>query len=98
MIGVPAALSQRLAADLKLFGMNAFDLYDFLSSNLMLPLGGILICLFVGWVYGLPPLQEQLGNQGRLNNGGLIRAIFFVVRYVTPLLIAVVLLHGLKVF
>ena len=78
--------------------MNAFDLYDFLSSNLMLPLGGILICLFVGWVYGLPRLQEQLGNQGQLNNGNLIRAIFFVVRYVTPLLIAVVLLHGLKVF
>ena len=98
LIGVPAALSQGVAADIRVFGMNAFDLYDFLSSNLMLPLGGILICLFVGWVYGLPRLQEQLGNQGQLNNGNLIRAIFFVVRYVTPLLIAVVLLHGLKVF
>jgi NSS family neurotransmitter:Na+ symporter len=32
--------------------MNPFDLFDFLSSNVLLPLGGILICLFVGWVYG----------------------------------------------
>jgi len=98
VIGAPAALSQGVMAETKVFGMNPFDLYDFLSSNVMLPLGGILICLFVGWVYGLPQLEEQLGNSGRLPNRGLIRAIFFLVRYVTPLLIAIVLLHGLKVF
>ena len=98
LIGIPATLSQSVMAEMKLFGMNAFDLYDFLSSNVMLPLGGILICLFVGWVYGLPQLEKQLSNDGRLPNRGLIRAIFFLVRYITPLLIAVVLLHGLKVF
>ena len=98
LIGVPATLSQSVTAEMKLFGMNAFDLYDFLSSNVMLPLGGILICLFVGWVYGLPRLQEQLGNHGSLQNDGLVRGVFFLVRYLTPLLIAVVLLHGLKVF
>ncbi len=98
LLGVPAALSQSLTAETKLFGMNPFDLYDFLSSNVMLPLGGILICLFVGWVYGLPQLEKQLSNNGSLDNRGLIRAIFFLVRYVTPLLIALVLLHGLKVF
>ena len=98
VLGLPAALSQGVTADLKIFGLNPFDLFDFLSSNILLPLGGILICLFVGWVYGLPQLEKQLGNNGNLPNGGLIRAIFFLVRYVTPLLIAVVLLHGLKVF
>jgi len=98
LLGAPAALSQGVMAEMKMFGMNAFDLYDFLSSNVMLPLGGILICLFVGWVYGLPQLEKQLGNNGSLPNRGLIRAVFFLVRYVTPLLIAVVLLHGLKVF
>ncbi len=98
LLGVPAALSQSLTAETKLFGMNPFDLYDFLSSNVMLPLGGILICLFVGWVYGLPQLEKQLSNNGSLDNRGLIRGIFFLVRYVTPLLIALVLLHGLKVF
>jgi len=98
LLGVPATLSQSVMAEMKVFGMNAFDLYDFLSSNVMLPLGGILICLFVGWVYGLPQLEKQLSNNGSLPNRGLIRAVFFLVRYVTPLLIALVLLHGLKVF
>jgi NSS family neurotransmitter:Na+ symporter len=63
-----------------------------------LPLGGILICLFVGWVYGLPQLEKQLSNNGKLHNQALIRIVYFLVRYLTPLSIAVVLLHGLKVF
>lgn len=97
-LGLPAALSQGVAADLKLFGLNAFDLFDFLSSNVLLPLGGILICVFVGWFHGLPTLEKQLGNDGALANAGLVRVVFFLVRYVAPLSIAIVLLHGLKLF
>ncbi len=98
LIGAPAALSQGVLAETKLFGMNPFDLFDFLSSNVLLPVGGILICLFVGWVYGLPELEKRLSNEGTLNNRSLIRAVFFLVRFIAPLSIAIVLLHGLKVF
>ena len=98
LLGAPAALSSSLTAEMKLFGMNPFDLFDFLSSNVLLPLGGILICLFVGWVYGLPQLEKQLSNHGTLNNRFLLKTVFFLVRFLTPLLIAAVLLHGLKVF
>ena len=97
-LGVPASLSNSTMADVKVFGMNAFDLFDFLSSNVLLPLGGILICLFVGWVYGLPQLEKQLSNDGKLANACVIKAVFFLIRVVTPLAIAVVLLHGLKLF
>lgn len=98
VFGAPAALSQGVAAEFKLFGMNAFDLFDFISSNLLLPLGGILICLFVGWTYGWQETLKQLSNDGRLRNTTLVRTVFLLVRVVTPLSIAAVLLHGLKVF
>ena len=98
LLGAPAALSSSLTAEFKLFGMNSFNLFDFLSSNILLPLGGILICLFVGWVYGLPQLEKQLSNNGTLHNRLLLKTVFFLVRFLTPLLIAAVLLHGLKVF
>ena len=78
--------------------MNPFDLFDFLSSNILMPLGGILICIFVGWVYGLPELEKQLSNNGELNNKPLIRIVFVLVRYITPASITLILLHGLKVF
>ena len=98
LLGIPASLSNSTMADVKIFGMNAFDLFDFLSSNVLLPLGGILICLFVGWVYGLPQLEKQLGNNGKLGNRAIVKSVFFLIRFVTPLSIGVVLLHGLKLF
>lgn len=98
LLGIPAALSQSTAAELKVFGMNPFDLFDFLSSNVLLPLGGILLCLFAGWVYGLAQLEEQLGNRGKLGNEKLVQLVFVLVRFVAPLSIAIVLLHGLKIF
>jgi NSS family neurotransmitter:Na+ symporter len=97
ILGVPAALSQSLTAETKLFGLNPFDLFDFLSSNLLLPLGGILIALFVGWVYGLAEPERRLAEAGSPLNRVAIRTVFFLVRWVAPLAIAVVLLNGLGV-
>jgi NSS family neurotransmitter:Na+ symporter len=96
LLGVPASLSQSVMENVKLFGLNPFDLFDYLSSNVLLPLGGILICLFVGWVYGFEKTEKSLSNNGELNNRGLIKAAFFLIRFVAPLAIAIVLLNGLK--
>ncbi|WP_247646577.1 sodium-dependent transporter [Deefgea sp. CFH1-16] len=59
LFGIPASLSSSLTASWTLFGLNPFDLFDYISSNILMPIGGILICLFVGWVYGLPQLQKH---------------------------------------
>jgi len=97
-LGVPAALSQGVAANWKLFGLNPFDLFDFLSSNVLLPLGGILICLFVGWVYGLAAPERRMAAEGTPLARWTIRTVFFLIRWVAPLAIAIVLLNGLGVF
>ncbi|BCL75353.1 transporter [Jeongeupia sp. HS-3] len=97
LLGAPASLSQSLTQDWTLFGLNAFDLFDFLSSNVLLPLGGILICLFAGWRYGLPKLRAGLSNDGQLDNAMLIRVLFVLLRYVSPLLIAAVMLKALDI-
>ncbi|WP_432720425.1 sodium-dependent transporter [Jeongeupia wiesaeckerbachi] len=98
LLGAPASLSQSLTQDWKLFGLNAFDLFDYLSSNVLLPLGGILICLFVGWSYGIAKLSAGLSNDGQLKNRPLVRTLFVLLRYVSPLLIAIVMLKALGIF
>ncbi len=98
VLGVPAALSQGAMADFKLFGLNMFDLFDFLSSNILLPVGGILICLFVGWVYGLAAPEKRLAEAGTPVQRVVIRSVFFLVRFVAPVAIAIVLLNGLGAF
>jgi NSS family neurotransmitter:Na+ symporter len=97
-LGVPATLSQSVTAKLTLFGLNAFDLFDFLSSNILLPLGGILICVFVGWVYGLAEPERRLAAEGSTVSRIAIRTAFVLVRFVAPVAIAIVLLKGLGAF
>ncbi len=96
--GAGCALSNSTLAGVKLFGLNLFDLFDFVSSNIILPVGGIFIALFVGWVWGLEKFRRALSNHGQLSNEKLARVVFFLLRYVSPLLILVVMIKGLNLF
>ncbi|MYM26672.1 sodium-dependent transporter [Duganella sp. FT135W] len=98
VLGSSCALTNSLLADFKLFGKNMFDLFDFASSNVLLPLGGILLAVFVGWVWGRDNFQRALSNQGELQNAAVTSAVFFLLRYVSPLLILIVMLKGLDLF
>ena len=97
LIGSTAALSNSLLAGFKLFGMTMFDLYDFITSNLLMPIGGLFICIFVGWVWGEQKVRAALSNDGALENRGIISIFFFVVKYVAPVTITFILLRGLKI-
>jgi NSS family neurotransmitter:Na+ symporter len=96
LIGSTAALSSSSLAGFKLFGMTMFDLYDFLTSNLLLPLGGLFLCLFAGWVWGEAKVRAALSNDGALANRSVITIFLFLVKYVAPLTIVLILLRGLK--
>ncbi|MCA5963657.1 sodium-dependent transporter [Blautia sp. RD014234] len=50
-LGIPCALSFGIWSDIKIAGRTFFDLGDYLVSNVSLPIGGILACIFIGWVW-----------------------------------------------
>lgn len=97
LLGASCALSGSILADFRLFGRNMFNLMDFVSSNLLLPAGGILIALFTGWVWGKAGFSRALSNDGALGNARLAGVLVALLRYVTPLLILAVMLNGLGV-
>ncbi|MBN1247116.1 MAG: sodium-dependent transporter [Anaerolineae bacterium] len=96
-IGSTAALSSSTLAEVTVFGKTFFDLYDFTTQNILLPLGGLFITLFVGWVWGPRNIEQALSNQGAERNGIVIKAYTLIVKFVTPLLLAIVLLNGLGI-
>lgn len=69
-------------------GKTLFDVQDYLTSNVMLPLGGVLISVFVGWVMTAESTREELG----MAPGGAFAAWRFLVRYVCPVAVAAVLI------
>jgi neurotransmitter:Na+ symporter, NSS family len=95
--GTLAALSGSMLANFKPFGKTMFDLYDFVTSNLLLPLGGLFICLFVGWRWARADAIATLSNEGALGNRRFITLFLTLVKFLTPVLVFVVLLNGLGV-
>ena len=61
LVGIGSVLSFNVWADAKLFGLTFFDFVDYLSGKIMLPLGGLLIALFAGWVLTKRVADDQLG-------------------------------------
>lgn len=97
IMGVPSALSNNLLKDWLIIGdRNFLDSVDLLATNYLLPLGGLLITLFAGWV-----LTPKVGREELLKGGGshsFYRIWFFLIRYVSPVLVALVLLNKIGLF
>jgi neurotransmitter:Na+ symporter, NSS family len=78
-------------ADLTVFGMTFFDLLDFITSNLMLPLGGILIALFAGWLMKTESTRAEL----QIAHSATFAAWQTLVRYIAPVAVFIVLLNAI---
>ncbi len=95
-LGIPSSLSLGVMSDVTIFGKSFFDLMDFISSNLLLPIGGLFISLFVGWVIWGKAKEEIAAHDGIVPMW--INAWGLIVKFVAPVAIAFILLKGLGIF
>ena len=93
LLGIGTILSFSHWAELTVFGKTFFDLIDFLTSNVMLPLGGLFIALFAGWAMTRAAVFEELA----IAHPGFFRAWYFIIRFIAPALILVVFLNAIGI-
>lgn len=91
ILGIGTLLSFNLWAEYKLFGKTLFDMLDFLTANIMLPLGGLLIAVFVGWAMRQADLKEEVKMESPL----MYTIWRFVLKFIAPVAVAIVLVNGL---
>ena len=84
------------AIDIEVMGLSLMDFCDQLTANIMLPLGGMLACLFVGWYIPRQVVLDEFTNYGQ-DNHSFYRVYLFAVRYVCPVCIILVFLHQLGI-
>ncbi|MBQ4589906.1 MAG: sodium-dependent transporter [Bacteroidaceae bacterium] len=82
------------AWDAKFFSLSFFDLLDFVTAKLMLPLGGLLVCLFVGWYLKRSVSYEELTNYG-LQKATYFPIYMFILRYFAPIAITLIFVNEL---
>ncbi|MDA3890613.1 MAG: sodium-dependent transporter [Salinivirgaceae bacterium] len=94
--GVLCTLSIGPLSDFLIFGFNIFELLDKVASNILLPLGGMLISIFVGWKMKRHIVIDELSNYGKVRIAS-IHLFMFLVRYLAPIAIFFVFLHGIGI-
>lgn len=77
------------AASVSIDGMAA--LLDFLAGNVFLPLGGLLVAIFAGWVVPRAVMRDELHQSSE----GVFRFWRFMIRYVSPIAVSLILIFGL---
>ncbi len=94
VVGLFATLSFGPLKDATVLGRTVFDWFDYLSANLLLPLGAIFIVLFVGWYLGKKNVKDEITNQGELR-GRFINVFMMIVKFIAPIAITLVFIYGL---
>lgn len=94
IIGAFCSLSLGKMDFLEIGGKSLFDVFDFVTGQIFLPIGGFLTCLFLGWYVPKKIVREEFTNWGTVS-GRLFGIYLFLVRFVCPICILLIFLHGL---
>ncbi len=90
LLGLGTIFSFNIWSHATLFGKTFFDMADFLTSNIMLPLGGVFISIFAVWVMSREASREELA----LAEGPGFAVWRFLLRYIAPLAVAIIFVHA----
>ena len=91
ILGLATVFSFNIWSDVKLFDKTPFDLLDFLTTNILLPLGGLCIAVFAGWKVSQTKMMNEVGIEYLI----LFKLWLIVLRFLAPAAIIAVLVNGL---
>ncbi|MDC1143707.1 sodium-dependent transporter [Porticoccaceae bacterium] len=91
LLGLGSVFSFNIWSEYRLAGFTFFDFLDFLTANIMLPISGLMIALFVGYVMNKQMVEAQLEG----TSSTVSTLWFFTVRYIAPVAIAAVFVMGI---
>lgn len=94
VLGVFCSLSLGPGKEYTLFGLTLFDLFDFVTAKIMLPLGGMFIAIFTGWYLDKRIVWEEISNNGTLKIQ-IYRLLLFILRFIAPVAIAFIFINEL---
>jgi NSS family neurotransmitter:Na+ symporter len=88
-MAVFASLSCGAMPELALFGKSVFDIFDYISAVILLPLGGMAISIYAGWIIDEKILYLEFARNNKYAMW-LFKAYAFALRYIAPVCIFVV--------
>jgi len=95
-LGMLCSLSFGILSDFTIFGKTIFDLFDYVSSNILLPVGGIFFSLFVGWFVDKNFIERELTSSGMGKMNLWVKTPMMIcIKFISPVSIMLIFLYGL---
>ncbi len=92
LAGIPSALSYSLFSNIKIIkGMEILDSFDYIASNFMLPIGGLLIAIYAGFILDKRITHAEITKDGQ-KYVRIFQIWYFTMRYIAPILVLIVFL------
>lgn len=91
LFGSLSSLSMGSLSGFKIFGLSFFNLLDTVATNILLPLGSMAMCIYAGWFAPKGMIADQLSN-GSAVRSAATRIVLFIIKWIAPVAIAVILL------
>ncbi len=93
LIGVGTVISFNIGKNFTIFDMTIFQFLDYLTTNLLLPLGGILIAIFVGWF-----ISKETINEDNLISSRLLKFIWSLsIKFIAPMAVFFIMLNAIGI-
>jgi NSS family neurotransmitter:Na+ symporter len=95
LLGILSALSTNSLSEVKILGYTFFDFFDKLTSSYMLPIGGLLVAIFFGWILGSKAVQGAFGERETKVHPLLELGLLLASKFFAPLFVIIFLIFGI---
>lgn len=93
IIGCLCSLSLGILSEYTICGYTLFDACDKLTATYLMPLGALAVTIYLGWFYKKEDVIDEVSNRGTLKTW-YIKIFYFVLRYIAPIVLTVILITG----
>jgi len=97
LFGIPSALSFGAWSEIRIAGKTFFDLSDFIAANILLPVGGLCIALFVGWFWRSGSVKTELLTGTQTLPVWISGLWIFLIRFIAPVLVLIIFLQKIGI-
>ncbi|OIJ17228.1 hypothetical protein BKP37_01480 [Anaerobacillus alkalilacustris] len=95
LIGGFCALSFGPLSHIKVFDRTIFGLFDFIAAEVLLPFSGLILSIFIGWIWKPIGVKQEVEKEG--NSFPLFKVWSFLIRFVVPIVILIILIDSLGI-
>ena len=92
IIAIPSSLGFGIWSSITLLGRDILDFFDFISNNILMPVVGLLTCIFVGYIVKPKAIEEEIESSGKFKSAKLYNVM---IKFVAPVFLVVILISSI---